>query len=121
MDTSKILNELRAESDRIHKAIAALEALDATAAVIHTVNQPQATSTVGSGKRKMSAAARRKISEAAKRRWAAQKAQTAKPQTSAKQAAPKPAAPKRGMSPAGRKRISEMMKKRWAARKKAAA
>ena len=51
----------------------------------------------------MSAAARKRISEAMKKRWAAKKVK---------------AAPKRkAMSPAARKRLSEMMKKRWAEQK----
>jgi hypothetical protein len=120
MDTTSILSALRAERDRINQAIDALETLGGTAPGTHS-SQTQAAPSSRGGKRKLSAAARKRISEASKRRWARQKAQAAKPQASAKQAAPKPTAPKRGMSAAGRKRISEMMKKRWAARKKAAA
>ncbi len=54
----------------------------------------------------MSPAARKRISEAMKKRWAAWHGKSA---------------PKRkAMSPAARKRLSEMMKKRWAEQKKAA-
>ena len=52
----------------------------------------------------MSAAARKRISDAMKKRWASQK----------QKAAPK----RKAMSPAARKRLSEMMKKRWAEQKK---
>lgn len=121
MDTFKVVNELRAERDRINQVIAALEAMDSTTSVTRTILQPQAGRKGSGGKRSMSAAARRKISEAAKKRWAAQKSKTANPQASRKQAGPNLTAPKRGMSATARKRLSEMMKKRWAARKKGAA
>jgi hypothetical protein len=52
----------------------------------------------------MSAAARKRISEAMKKRWAARKG--------------KRAAKRTPMSPAARRRMSEMMKKRWAEQKK---
>jgi hypothetical protein len=63
------------------------------------------------GKRHMSASARRRISLAQKKRWAAQKA------TSGKAAAPKPR--KRVISAAGKARIAAAAKKRWAAFRKA--
>jgi len=57
-------------------------------------------------KRKLSPEGRKRIAEAVKKRWAAQKA------------APKKAAKKkRNLSPEGRKRIAEAAKKRWAAQK----
>jgi hypothetical protein len=121
MDTQRILIDLRAERDRINQAIAALEALDSTAApASRPMQPPQAAPRPRGGKRTMSAAARQKISEAAKRRWAKQKAQAAKPKVTAKQTAPKPTAAKRTISAAGRKRIAEAAKKMWAERKKAA-
>lgn len=125
MNTLNILAELRAERDRISQAISALELLDSTGSTAPPRGRAPVTTAEPApsrgGKRTLSAAARKRISEASKRRWARQKAQAAKPQASAKQTAPKPTAPKRGMSPAARKRMSDMMKKRWAARKKAAA
>ena len=63
------------------------------------------------GRRKLSAAARARIAEAQRKRWAAAK-QQAGPAASAKQA---PAKPKRRLSAAGRKAIIEATKKRWAA------
>ena len=62
----------------------------------------------------MSAAARRRIALAMKKRWAARKGKKAT-STAAKKAR------KGGISAAGRKRISEMMKKRWAEKRKAQA
>jgi hypothetical protein len=84
MDTSKILNDLRAERDRIQRAIEALESLDSSP--VQTVSRPQqrrgrkpasaqpAEKPVSvPRKRTMSAAARRRISQAAKKRWAERK------------------------------------------------
>lgn len=89
MDTSRILNELRSERDRINQAIAALEALTPSApqtasqpkrrgrkpaAAKQGPGQPAPAKQVSAGKRTLSPSARKRISEAAKRRWAAQKA-----------------------------------------------
>jgi len=67
--------------------------------------------TTGRKSRRMSAAARKRISEGMRRRYAALRASTEKPS----------AKPRRtgGITAAGRKRISEMMKARWAAKKAA--
>ncbi len=62
----------------------------------------------GLPRRKMSAAAREKIAEAQRRRWAAAKGEAA-PETPA---APKP---KRKISAAGKAAIAAATKKRWAA------
>ena len=60
-------------------------------------------------KRRMSAAGRRAIAEAQKRRWAEQRASAGvTPITKAKK-------PKRKLSPAGRAAIVAALKKRWAA------
>ena len=66
-------------------------------------------------KRKMSAAGRRRMAEAAKKRWAAHRA-TAEAAQKAKQPAGVAQAPrpKRKMSAAGRKRIADATRKRWA-------
>jgi hypothetical protein len=61
-------------------------------------------------KRTMSAAGRRRIAAAQRKRWAAQKATGEAP--SKKEA---PAKKKRHMSAAGRKRIADATRKRWAA------
>jgi biopolymer transport protein ExbB/TolQ len=59
----------------------------------------------------MSAAARKRISEAMKQRWAQRKG---------KSATKKAASKRKPMSPAARKKLSALMKARWAQRKKAA-
>ena len=59
-------------------------------------------------KRTMSAAGRRRIAAAQRKRWAATKKTNAEP-----------AAPKRKLSAAGRKAIADAARKRWAALRKA--
>jgi hypothetical protein len=69
MDTRKILEQLRSEQERINKAIQALEGLDSGAS----------RSSYSAGRRRrrrLSAEARRRISLAQKKRWAAQKKQS---------------------------------------------
>jgi hypothetical protein len=61
-------------------------------------------------KHRISAAGRREIAAAQRRRWADQKAATGAPTAMAKK-------PKRKLSPAGRAAIVAALKKRWAAKK----
>ena len=68
------------------------------------------------GRRAMSAASRKRIAEAQRKRWAAVKKGVAP-----KAAAPAPKKAKRRLSPEGRRRIIEATKKRWAAVRAAAA
>lgn len=72
------------------------------------------TAVTHTARRPMSASARKRIAEAQRKRWAAQKAGTAKP-------AAKKTAKKRVLSPEGRARIIAATKKRWAAIRKAKA
>ena len=60
------------------------------------------------GKRRMSAAARKRIGDAQRQRWAESKKKSSP-------VAPAAAKPKRKLSAAGKKAISEATKKRWAA------
>jgi hypothetical protein len=109
MDTKNILADLRAEFSRLTKAIAVLESLDGT--VTATTPTAKAAPKRG-GRRRMSAAGRKCISEAAKARWAARRMQAAKP-------AAKKTSVRRTMSAAARKKIAEAQRKRWAAYRKA--
>jgi hypothetical protein len=102
MDTRQILSQLRDELNRITRAITALEFLDGAVPAAKPARKAP-------GRRHMSAAARSRLSEMMKKRWAERKNKGA-----AK------AAGGRHMSAAARKRISQMMKKRWAERKKKA-
>ncbi len=65
----------------------------------------------GRKRRKMSAAARKRIADAQKKRWAAVRKESGSPAVAKSEAAPKA---KRRLSAAGRKRIIEATKKRWA-------
>ena len=62
-------------------------------------------------KRKMSAAARKRIADAQRKRWAAARGESGVEARSA----PEARTPKRRMSAAGRKAIIEATRKRWAA------
>jgi len=108
MDIQSIVSDLRAERNRIDQAISALEGL--TSPAPRRGRPPKSTST-GGKRRRMSAAARKRISEAMKQRWAKQKSKSSAP-----------AKPKAGptMSAAARKKLSDLMKARWAAKKKSA-
>ena len=107
MEIQTLVSELKAERDRIDQAIAALEGLSSSAPA-RRGRPPKAKRASAAGKaRTMSPAARKRISEAMKKRWASWHGKSA---------------PKRKpMSPAARKRLSEMMKKRWEEQKKAKA
>jgi hypothetical protein len=77
-----------------------------------------ATPEPGRKRRKMSAAGRKRIAEAQRKRWADVKKQSGAAPKAAKSEAQKP---KRKLSAAGRKRIIEATKKRWALVRAAAA
>ena len=104
MDTNRILRELRAEGDRIDRAIAALEAVNSTGRR-RAGRLPRAAVT-RRRRGRMSAATRRKLSQLLKQRWAQGKM---KPRAKAK-----PAKPARHMSKAARKRIAAAQRARWA-------
>jgi hypothetical protein len=70
MDTNRILAELRSERDRIDQAISALEALDSFPA---RGSRKFTGKSRRGGRRHMSAAARKRISEMMKKRWAERK------------------------------------------------
>jgi hypothetical protein len=114
MDTDLILADLRAERNRIDLAIIALEALNGTGArTTTTERQARPTATVAQlaanqphARRRMSAAGRKGISEAAKKMWAERKKATI-PNG------------RRTMSAATKRKLSQSAKARWAQRKRA--
>ena len=74
MDIHRILSDLRSERERLDHAIAALEGLGAAAP--RRRGRPVGSGSAGAGGRKrrhMSAAARQRISEMMKLRWAERK------------------------------------------------
>lgn len=66
----------------------------------------------GRRKRRLSAAGRKRIADAARARWAARRGEGT-------QSAAAPARKKRGISAAGRRRLAEAMRQRWAAKRTA--
>ena len=109
MDLDRIVTELRNERDRIDRAIASLEN--------RSVGRPARTAaSAPSSKQKggITAAGRKRLSEAMKRRWAERRTKSGKAASSASASSKK----RGGMTPAARKRLSQMMKKRWAERRK---
>ena len=117
MDIQKVMAQLREETSRIEKVIAALAGLDSQQPA--RLGRPRkvspAVKTSGPKRRTMSASARAKIAAAQRARWAKQKGKAA-----ANKAEPdrKKTAGRKPMSAAMRKKLSAMMKARWAAKKK---
>ncbi len=117
---SAALAGLEAQRDRIATQIADVRRmLGGSPASV----SPAAETPTRKPRRKMSAAARKRIAEAQRKRWqAVRKAAEAAPAPAKQTAKTAKAAPahKRTMSAAGRKRIAEATRKRWAEfRKKA--
>jgi hypothetical protein len=74
MNISRILTELQAERERIEKAIAAIQALEkesAAPSAARAPGRPPAAKKAPGRKRRLSAEGRKRIAEAARRRWAA--------------------------------------------------
>ena len=84
MDTSKIIANLRAELNRLEKAIAAVESLTGISAKGGTTFGFGANRPTRGGRRQMSAAGRKRISEAAKKRWAARRKAAARPSSASR-------------------------------------
>jgi hypothetical protein len=76
MDINRILADLRAERDRIDRAIAAIEGLNSTGR--RRVGRPPTGARKPRRRSRMSAAARRKLSRLLKQRWAQGKMKRAK-------------------------------------------
>ena len=119
------MSTLKYTPELLHAAIEGFEAqrrrIDAQLAVIRQMVKGGRTESVAmSGpakqKRKLSAAARKRIADAQKKRWAAYRKQS---QPAAAAATPEALKPKRKLSAAGRKAIARAARKRWAAVKAA--
>jgi hypothetical protein len=109
MNIHDILDYLKAEISKLDGAITALEGS----------SPRRGRPPKSSGKRTMSADARRRIGLAMKLAWAKRKGKSAPKKTAKKTAAKKPA--RKPMSPAMKKKMSALMKARWAEKKKAGA
>ena len=113
MDIASVVEALKDQRARIDEAIAALEGAGHG---LGRRGRPQKVVTAaGRSGRHMSAAARKRISEATKARWAKWKGKSAP-----KKSAPAKTKARPTMSAAARKKLSVLMKSRWAAKKKAA-
>lgn len=108
MDIANVVVALKEQRTRIDRAIVALEGLSSPR---RRGRPPRAAQTTGRPGRRMSAAARKRISEAMKQRWAKWKGKSA----------PKKAKSRPPMSATARKKLSALMKARWAAKQKAKA
>jgi len=109
LDLNSIIAELKTERDRIGRAVAAL--LEEAKVVVSGRRKPGRPGRRPGG---ITAAGRRRLSEAMKRRWAERRRSE---KVAAKTAGRKP---RRGLTAAGRKKLSDAMKKRWAEKKKKA-
>lgn len=114
MDTNRILADLRAERKRIDRAIIALEALAGTGTRTTTTERRARPTAIAAqpatkqphARRRMSAAGRKRISEAVKKMWAERKKATI-------------LNPRRPMSAATKRKLSQSAKARWSEKKKA--
>lgn len=121
MPTNKLTNEIiiaaidgfESQKARIDGQIAELRAM-----LPGGRTETAATPEAAPRKRKVSAAARRRMAAGQKKRWAAIKGTSESPSSPA---TPEPAKPKRTLSAAGRANIIAALKKRMAAKKSAAA
>ena len=114
MDTRQILAQLLVERSRIEQAIAALESLGSTGERAEAIAAGSAPAPRGG--RKVSLAARKRMSEAQKKRWEGKRSPAANAKTAAKSRGGR-----RNISPEGRRRIAEAARKMWAERRKKAA
>jgi hypothetical protein len=129
-----VIKKLEQQRAAIERALAALRAVDADVEGTDAEDneaEGSETEAVTAAPRKatkkggMTAAGRKRLSEALKRRWAAKKEGTA-PAPNAKAAASSASSASSakktgGMTPEGRKRLSEALRKRWAAKRAAEA
>lgn len=117
MDIQNLLSQLKTERNRIDKAVSALEGLSSPARRGRPPKAKQVAPATGKKRRRLSLAARKRISAAMKQRWAKWKGKSAPKKA---KAAPKKRAGRKPMSAAMRKKLSAMMKARWAKTRQAA-
>jgi hypothetical protein len=113
MDIESIISDLKDERNRIDQAISALEG---STSIAHRRGRPPKAESTGGKRRRMSPAARKRISEAMKQRWAKWKGKSTPKQA---KPSPKKTAVRRPMSPAAKKKLSALMKARWAEKQQA--
>ena len=111
MDIWNLVSDLKAERNRLDQAISALEGLTSIAP---RRGRPQKALSTERKSRRMSPAARKRISAAMKQRWAKWRGKSAPKKVTA---VSKKSTRRKSMSAAMRKQLSEMMKARWTQRK----
>jgi hypothetical protein len=114
LDIERIVTDLKRERDRLSRAIAALDGIDTSGAGARS--SVAAPSQAPSNKKRrggITAAGRRRLSEAMKKRWAERRKGAAAPSQAASHRKKRG-----GITAEGRRRLSEAMKKRWAERRK---
>ena len=116
MDVERIVAELKMERGRLEQAIAALDGGVSRRAPIAKRRGAATTNSPTKKRGGISAAGRKRLSEAMKARWAARRSKLASGPRATSAATKRGS--KRGMTAAARKRISEAMKKSWADRRK---
>jgi hypothetical protein len=109
-----IIDRLERQKAAIEQALSALRAIETAEAPA-----PAALASTGPGTRKggMTAAGRKRVAAAQRKRWAAKKAAANVPDLSPRKAAPR----KVRFTPEGRLRLAEAMKRRWAIKRAASA
>ena len=119
MDIQSIVAQLKHEASRIEQAIEALVGLGSQPARRgRPPKTKQAAPAPRVKRRRMGAAARKRISAAMKQRWEKWGGKSAPKKA---KAAPKKSTGRKPMSPAMKRKLSALMKARWAGRKKAGA
>ena len=103
MDIQSLLSELKTERNRINQAVSALEGLASPARRGRPPKAKHVAPATGKKRRRMSPAARKRISTAMKQRWAKWKGKSAPKKA---KAAPKKPAGRTPMSAAARKKLS---------------
>lgn len=109
-----IIDQLERQKAAVERALAALRAIETAEAPA-----PAALASIRPATRKggMTAAGRKRVAEAQRKRWAAKKAAASVPDSSPKKAGPR----KIRFTPEGRLRLAEAMKRRWAIKRAASA
>lgn len=108
-DIDAVITQLEQQREAIDKALAALRDIGGS----RGASAPQSSSPAQGGirKRVLTPAGRRRIAEAARRRWAEKRASEGRQAKAVKKG---PAPRKNQITAAGRKRLAEAMRRRWA-------
>ena len=108
-EIENMVAHLERQKEAIDRALSALREVGSGTVSVQDVIEDKIP-----GRRRLSAAARKKMAEAARKRWAMKKSQSSdQPKSAAK------AKKTGGISEAGRNKLAEAMKRRWAVKRAA--